>query len=150
MSAFWEAHPFWSSLIAVVAFLLVPSTVAYFAFANLTWTQLKGPIYVPILNNAFSNIPTAWDSVASDLRGGQFVRVRLLDGTWVGGWFSTKSFMSTYPEPRDLFIEAQYVLSSRGQFRDRVEGTSGVWVNVPDGAIVEWIDQATDNGEGGR
>jgi hypothetical protein len=140
-SNFVGEHPFVSSIIAATAFLLIPAVISFFAYANITWRRSKiAHIPYPELNTAFTSIPTAWDSVASNLSSGKFVRIRMDEGTWVGGWFSTKSFMSTYPENRDLFIEAQYTMTSTGEFGGRVNGTAGVWVSAPEGVIVEWVD----------
>lgn len=83
--------------------------------------------------------PSAWDFAGPDL-GNTFVRVRLNDGTWVGGWFSGESFLSSYPEPRDLFIQSQWKLDENGTFLARVEGTRGVYVSCGNADIIEWVD----------
>jgi hypothetical protein len=83
--------------------------------------------------------PSAWDFAGPNL-GNTFVRVRVNDGTWVGGWFSGESFLSSYPEPRDLFIQSQWKLDESGTFLAKVEGTRGVYVSCGNADIIEWVD----------
>lgn len=139
-------HPWAVAILAVVLFLALPAAVAYFMFANFTWTPIGLRwLFYPKLNTRFSTTPTAWDEVANHLTAGRFVRVRLPDGIWVGGWFSTRSFMSTYPENTDIYIESQYRMSPDGEFDERVEATAGVWVRVTDNSIVEWLDSSEEH-----
>lgn len=94
-------------------------------------------------------IPTAWDFAAPQ-RSGTFVRVRTPEGGWIGGWFGEGSFVSTYPEKRDIFIASQWTLSEHGAFQDVVPGSAGVWIAVGDGCLVEWInDPAASEDHGG-
>jgi hypothetical protein len=68
------------------------------------------------------------------------VRIRIGEGKWVGGWYGNDSFISTYPEPRDIYIQAQHHVDEGGQFCGRVQGTAGVWFSVRDGDVVEWVE----------
>ncbi|WP_444664898.1 DUF6338 family protein [Cellulomonas sp. CW35] len=74
------------------------------------WTANVGRV-VP----AFSRIPTAWDAAAPNL-GRRFVRIETASGKFVGGWFGENSFVSTYPEPHDLYVEQQWRMSETGEF----------------------------------
>lgn len=44
------------------------------------------------------------------------MRVRLAENVWVGGWFGQNSFLSGWPEPRDIFIESQWKIDETGAF----------------------------------
>lgn len=93
-------------------------------------------------------VPSAWDFAGPQL-GDTFIRVRLNDGTWVGGWFSADSFLSSYPEPRDLFIQSQWKLDETGRFIERVEGTRGVYVSCGQADVIEWVEPPTASADGG-
>ena len=73
-----------------------------------------------------------------------WVRIRIADRVWVGGRFGETSYFSTYPEPRDIFIEEQYVMGDLGAFIEPVVRSAGVWVAVTDEYIVEWLYDAEE------
>ncbi len=54
---------------------------------------------------------------------------------------SGKSFVSTYPQPRDIYIQEQFTISADGSIGDRIPNTGGVWLSITDGSIVEWINE---------
>jgi hypothetical protein len=87
----------------------------------------------------YNPIPSSWDFAGPGL-GNTFVRVRLQDGNWVGGWFGTDSFLSGYPEPRDIFIQSQWRLTKDGEFLDKVADTRGVYVSCGNADVVEWLN----------
>lgn len=126
----------------------LPAVVAVLCFGSIELVtfdsgRLKG-WRLPWLVNGYERTPTAWDKVAQRIPSGRFVRVRLESGSYVGGWFSTGSFLSTFPEPRDMFIESQYNMNEDGEFGEKIPGNLGVWVAVTDKCVVEWIGDHTD------
>ncbi|MFJ9151765.1 DUF6338 family protein [Streptomyces sp. NPDC102270] len=137
-----RAHPRLAALAVLCLGLLVPALLAYLRHGEPRWREVRVigrfPVRVPARGTTNSPVPTAWDQVASRLEG-RWVRIRLSDGRWVGGWFATKSFVSTYPEPRDIFIEDQHHIAPDGTIGDPVNATAGVWVSLKDGDIVEWL-----------
>lgn len=88
--------------------------------------------------NQFHSVPTAWDLGATTTKA-NWIRVRLAPGDYIGGYFSTASYFSTYPEARDLFIEEQWTLSEEGKFLEQVPGAAGTWLAIRDEYIVEWV-----------
>ncbi|UMP07167.1 DUF6338 family protein [Amycolatopsis sp. EV170708-02-1] len=93
----------------------------------------------------YRTTPTAWDYIARE--GGCFIRVRLSDGVYFGGWIDEQSFVSGYPEPKDIFIRSQWALNEKGVFLHKIQGTRGVYIPVSDGVVVEWLsmpDQVED------
>ncbi|WP_369826347.1 DUF6338 family protein [Cellulomonas sp. PSBB021] len=98
------------------------------------WTANVGRV-VP----AFSRIPTAWDAAAPNL-GRRFVRIETASGKFVGGWFGENSFVSTYPEPHDLYVEQQWRMSETGEFLGAVPGSDGFWYALQPGDIIDWVD----------
>ncbi|CAN5519067.1 DUF6338 family protein [soil metagenome] len=87
----------------------------------------------------YSSVPTAWDEAATD-PSNRFVRVLLPDKRYVGGFYGAGSYVSTYPEPRDLFISDPFVMDQEGNFGEQIKGSLGLWLTIPDGAIVDWVD----------
>lgn len=85
-----------------------------------------------------SDIPTAWD-VAASVPDHRLVRVRRRDGTWIGGFYAEGSYVSTYPQPRDIYISVQREMSSDGEFGNVVADTDGVWLRINDDDIVEFV-----------
>lgn len=89
------------------------------------------PVYHPT--------PSAWDRAATD-RGGAFVRVFTDDGYWVGGFLGDGSYISTYPQPRDLFIPVEWTMSKTGDFLEEVPDSLGVYVPLSGKERVAWIN----------
>jgi hypothetical protein len=89
----------------------------------------------------FDPVPTAWDGAFRQRTTG-FVRARLKSGTWVGGWYGTRSRASAYPNPPDLYLEAGYVMLDDGSFGPRVQATGGVYVSMTDVEVLEFVEVA--------
>lgn len=122
--------------------VLVPALLAFLIHGEprLRSLTVRGRrIPIPARGTAYSPVPTAWDQAAHRLVG-RWVRIRLADGRWVGGWFSGKSYVSSYPEPRDIYIEDQHHIAPDGTMGAMVNASAGVWVSLKDGDVVEWLD----------
>lgn len=112
----------------------------YAALSERVVTRLR-------LRRPWNPTPSAWDFAFGNAQPG-WVRVRLADGSWVGGWFSTKSFASSFPEPQELYLEVGYVMDpDDGTFTDHVSAPGGTVVRCQDAVVVDFIPAATDNGE---
>lgn len=133
----------------VVMAIVIPAVVSWVIYGG-------GPLLRPvhrvaaklrasITDSRYESTPTAWDLVTTTTEAG-WVRVRLSDGVWVGGRFGDNSYFSTYPEPRDLFIQEQYVMTEGGEFGEPVPSTGGVWIAVRDDYLVEWIYDTEEAG----
>lgn len=106
--------------------------------------------YVGRFERKFSSIPTAWDWAIVDL-GGCFVRIETASGKFIGGWFGGQSFISTYPEPHDVFVEVEYRMTNTGEFLDPVEGSMGFWYMPQDGDVIDWVrTPSPSTADGGR
>lgn len=125
----------WAILLGVA----LPGAVAYFWFGRpFRLLEIRGR-QLPVLlsKTPYRSTPTAWDRKIPHL-GGKFVRIEMPNGSAVAGWYGAGSYASTYPHPRDLYLEHQYAVREDGTL-DELEGTqqtAGVWVSVPEGAIV--------------
>lgn len=119
-------------LIPSAAALLFHARAARTQYPELSWRQLF-QLYDPT--------PTAWDFAVNRSRPA-FVRVLLDDGRWVGGYAGEDSFFTSYPEPREIFLELGWELDEDGVFGDMVENTAGRWIKCDDARVVEFIEPA--------
>lgn len=85
-----------------------------------------------------SLIPTAWDEAAAKPHQ-RMVRIQFPDGRWVGGFYGPGSFVSTFPQPRDIYISHQYEMDATGKFVAPIEKTGGVWLRISDEHVVEFV-----------
>lgn len=116
-------------LCGLVLFVAVP--VAAAAAVSLLQRRRLGARY--------HGIPSAWNHIFRD-RQPCFVRLRLKDGTWVGGWYGNESYATSYPQPHELHLESAWRMHSDGSFAERVGGTAGLLVRGADADIVEMVD----------
>jgi hypothetical protein len=121
----------WQALVAVVLLLVVPAGVGYLT-GQLKWWPWYGTI-------GYRPTPLAWDFKALNMPNGQFVRVRTDGGVYYGGWYSRESYMSTYPHPRDIYIETQWTIDSHGVFGVPITDAGGMWLRITDTCVVDWI-----------
>jgi hypothetical protein len=125
-------------LVMTLGFVL-PAALALLTYARRF--ELRSferlPFRLPMPVTPYRSSPTAWDYIAPR-QGGKWIKVRLPDGKWAGGWYSVRSYISTYPQPRDIFIEDQHYVDDDGTIGDIVEDTAGMWISIPDGAVVVW------------
>ncbi len=88
---------------------------------------------------AYEPTPTAWDHLFRD-QGGCFIRVRLQDGTWIGGWYGHGANAAAFPHPKDLFLSAQYAMRPDGHFDARMPGTGGVYISADSISFMEILN----------
>lgn len=113
---------------ALLLFVVVPALAA--GGVSL-WQRRRLPA-------RFRGTPTAWDHMFRNC-GSCFVRVRLKDGTWVGGWYGSGSYATSYPEPAELFLESAWRMNPDGSFAQRISGTAGLHVRSADADVVELL-----------
>ncbi|MFE4831965.1 DUF6338 family protein [Streptomyces sp. NPDC056672] len=125
------AHPRAVGLWSLALFLAVPAAAA----AAVSWWQRRRAVAV------YRPAPTAWDHLfgAADNGAPCFIRARLKDGTWVGGWYGTRSYASGYPHGADLFLEWAYEMSPDGRIGAPVTGTAGLYLRVENIDVLELV-----------
>jgi hypothetical protein len=82
--------------------------------------------------------PTAWDFASNRMQVG-FVRVLTKSETWVGGYAGKNSYLTGYPEARELFLEQAWELAPTGRFIRPVEQSDGVWIRCDDAQLVQFV-----------
>lgn len=120
------AHPRPAGLTGLLLVIVIPVVLAR-AEATLVRRRRRA---------RYEASPTAWDAVFRDL-GSSYIRVRLKDGGWAGGWYGSRSAASAYPAPGDLFLESQHRMAADGTFGARMDDTRGVYVKAADIDLLE-------------
>lgn len=87
-------------------------------------------------------IECAWDWHFSNCQE-SWVMIKLRDGTIWAGVLGTKSFLSSDPGERDLFLESVYCLKDDGTFGDAKD--SSVWLSQSDIQSVELWSKAKES-----
>ncbi len=117
-----------AGLAALLLIVAIPSGVAW---AEATWTARR-------LRARYDPVPTAWDAMFSDQES-CFVRIRTKSGLWVGGWLSTRSAVSAYPQDQDIYLQTQYQMRPDGGFVAPVRDSGGVYVRGVDIEVIEML-----------
>lgn len=87
---------------------------------------------------AYDPTPRALD-FAFRGRGPCYVRVLTTTNTWLGGYFGSDSFISSYPEPREIFLESAYRMNTDGTFGIQQPRT-GIYIRCDDARSIEVIE----------
>jgi hypothetical protein len=126
--------------VAVVMILLVfvgPISAAFIVHFIKTW-RLYPDLGVKDRLTLYIPTPTAWDFASDHTRAG-FVRILTKEGGWIGGYAGGGSFLSGYPEAREVFMEEAWMLDDDGVFLAPLSGTTGVWVRCDDVQLVQFL-----------
>lgn len=95
----------------------------------------------------YSPVPTAWDFAAAN-RGPCFVRILTADNTWIGGYAGEQSFISGFPQHRDVYVEIAYMMDSEGAFIGPVEGSAGMWISCTDAKLLQLVEVPSSDAGG--
>ncbi|MEY9487746.1 DUF6338 family protein [Streptomyces calvus] len=142
LSALAAESPRAAGLWALLLYLGVPAMAA----AAISYRERRRA------RSVYRPVPTAWDYAfgAGADSGPRFVRARLKDGTWVGGWFGPRSYASGHPQEADLYLQASYRMGTDGSFISRVESTGGIYLRMADVDVVEMVNVPDRRAAGGR
>lgn len=133
--------PWWLGGTILIGAVLIPAVVAWLMYIPVQRRSMveNGKIkHRWVRRWSYNSVPTAWDWAAADPQN-RFVRVLMPDRRWIGGYYGANSYVSTYPEPRDIFISEPWEMSKAGKFLAQNEESEGIWLTIPDGAVVEWL-----------
>lgn len=125
--------------VVLIFYVMTPVVVSILTqWQYIRWIALKRWTWMkrPVSRHGYTSMPTAWDHAVRTHQH-SWIKVLRADGSWVGGWFTGGSFAATYPEPRTLYIDQQYVLTAEGDF-DGPMRNSGVWIALSEGDLVFW------------
>ena len=117
---------------AVSALFILPATLS-FAWCSLRIWNARLPFLHPY--------PTAWDQRFRQVDQGTWVVCHLKDGRIFGGHIGAKSFSSSFPHPRDLYIDQTWHMDQEtGSFLHCAEPGRGMWVTADACHCIEFID----------
>ena len=116
-------------LLGLLLFIVVPAGAA----GGVTCWQRRGR---PAAR--YRGTPTAWDSMFRD-SGSCFVRVRLRDGAWAGGWYGTRSFATSYPQPAEIYLQTAWIMDRDGRFVRPIAHSGGLHVRASDVDVLELV-----------
>ena len=123
--------PRWFGPVLVVALVLSPIALSLTTVRLLESRRLHGWTRHPL--------PMAWDFFF--VRGVPcWVLFRLKNGKSIGGYFGPRSFASSFPNGRDIFVEQAWVVDEHGRFVRMVEGTAGALVSFDDCELLEFFE----------
>ena len=139
----WRVTAVW----ALVLIFVVPWIAARIAFYIRTSESVETAIAWLVtrlkLRRGWDPTPTAWDFAFSD-RGEGWVRVQTSEGVWMGGWYGGSSFASSYPDPRELYLEVGYAMNNDGTFVGTVSAPGGIYIRCDDIRLVDFTPTSGD------
>jgi len=118
-----------AGLLGLLLFVVVPAAAA----GGVTWWQRR-----KLRSARYRSTPTAWDRMFEN-RGSCFVRVRLKDGAWAGGWYGSRSYASSYPQPPEVFLQSAWVMDPDGRFVRPIARSAGLHVRGADIDLLELL-----------
>lgn len=125
--SYLSKEPRLAGLLVLGLFLAAPAAAA----AGVSFLQRRR-----VRTVRFRATPTAWDRLFQE-RGSCFVRLRLRDGVWIGGWYGTRSYATSYPHPTELYLESAWLMRPDGTFHRRIEQTGGLYIRAADTDVLE-------------
>jgi len=124
------------ALWALVLLFVIPALLAVLSYVT---PKVPRPRWLEWARLTYDPTPRAWDFAFNDIEP-TYVRILTLEGRYVGGWYGNDSFVSSYPEPREIFLEIAHHMHVDGRFGDEVEGSNGLYVRCDDVRLVELVD----------
>ena len=122
-------HPRMTALLALCLLVLVPTLTAWM----VTRRQQRRSA------STFLTAPTAWDHAFRD-RTSCFVRARLKDGSWIGGWYGNRSYDTSFPQSPELFLEGARHMEADGNFGQRVARSGGILIRGENVDVIEFVE----------
>lgn len=127
---FLEYHPiiYYFATILIVIILPIFFVFVYYFISKTKWFS----------NFLVSPTKTAWDSFFSK-RESYYVIVTLKNERKVGGKYGINSFTSTYPNPKEIYIEEMWNLNLDGGFDEKIEQTKGILITESEISTIEFF-----------
>lgn len=131
-SAGFASHPRATGVMALLLLFVIPIAGALAEY----WLRNRGWRF----RLSYDPTPRAWDFAFAGVEP-TFVRLLTSDGKWLGGWYGENSFVSSFPEPREIFIERAHEIKPDGTFGRKQPGSNGLYVRCDDIRAVEIVDR---------
>ena len=82
--------------------------------------------------------PTDWDFVFAQRKEPFFLLFHLKDGTMIGGYYEADSYVTTYPQPQQIYVQAAYKPLLEGW--EEVPGTKGCLISRDECTYIELFE----------
>lgn len=118
-------HPRIGALVAIAGGFALPAVAALIQAHVLHGDQ-----------STHDPTPSAWDYAFKDLEP-SYIRVRMHDGTWCAGWFGSRSYATSFPDRRQLFVETEHHVDPDGIIGVEIESSVGTVIDCEDAWLIE-------------
>lgn len=108
------------------------------ALAVVDHARRRHTLKLKVLFSSYDPTPRAWDAAFID-REPCYVRALTTEGRYLGGWYGPDSFVSSFPEPREMYLETAHLMNPDGSFGDEVTDSAGLYIRCDDVRLVELV-----------
>jgi len=117
--------------ISIGLLIVVPALLAFCDYVRVSGS-------INLRNLTYDPTPRAWDYAFADIEP-CYLRVLTVDGVWLGGWFGSRSFISSFPEPREIYIETAHQMQPDGSIGEAQSWSAGMYIRCDDIRAVELL-----------
>lgn len=108
------------------AAFIIPAIVGFITatLPQATWFQklFRGKLLHPT--------PTAWDFIFGDRTKSYLIMFHLKSGAKIGGLYSSKSYVSSFPTSQEIHIEEVWQIDEQGGWIDPIEDSAGAFIKM--------------------
>lgn len=131
----WGCIAWLDNIIPIVGLFIIPAISPYLIIKLQQTKWCRDNMILPQ--------PTAWDYIFGQ-REAYWVIVYLKSGDRVGGIYDCRSYTSSYPDERDIYIEQLWDLDDNGGFTEPIEQSEGMWITGEEILGIEFFSMSTD------
>jgi Family of unknown function (DUF6338) len=121
-------------LLVLLTVFVIPAFLGWFASYLLQARWLRRFVKLVI-----HPVPMSWDYIFSRNKS-YWVKFYLKTGEKFGGYYSTKSFASSYPDPQEIYVEQVWRLNENDALIEMVVSTAGGFVKADDCKFIEFLE----------
>jgi hypothetical protein len=133
---FGTQHPIWSALCWFLIILIGPAAIGLLLAVVFQKDWLQA-IFARLRMQPIHIVPAAWDYQFGRMKEPHWLLVQLKDGSTIAGYFGMRSFASSDPHERDIFIQQVYLVDAEGRWQQMSEGHS-VLIGHEQIAVIEF------------
>ncbi len=138
-----QSNPLLFDLLVLLTVFVIPALLGWLASYLLQARWLRRLVKLVV-----HPVPLSWDYIFSRDKS-YWVKFYLKTGEKVGGYFSTKSFASSYPDPQEIYVEEVWRLDENDTLTEMVVSTAGGFVKAEDCKFIEFlkVEENQNNGK---
>ncbi len=129
-SNFFEKNTILYFIIFIFIILIAPMSGAfiYSIISKKDWFQ----------KFMISPTKSSWDIFFSK-RESYWVIITLKNGTKIGGKYGLNSFSSTFPSPKDIYIQEVWKINKKNEFKYKINKTEGILITENEISTIEFF-----------